>query len=475
MKKLCFISLVCAAMMFVSCGKKTATALESSIPKDAMLVARIDIKNLITKADYNLSENQILEEFLTEFDDVGIKNFNNFIKNSNSFGIDVLDTAYLFTDGKVIGLLMSVNNAKKIYKNLKTGNAYEIKKEKGVYSATNDSESIVWDNNKFMLLVNEEEDIENEINFAEYFNLPAEKSIVSDINFQKFMLSKSDVSVYISYSNFGNLAIQNRHYFKINENYEGISALAELDFENGKIVARSKYLYETAEIENIMEKNRSARELISGEFLKYVSQKPLILFVINHNEKKMSYYVKNDIFNLLLDKAQYFFGDDVDLKKEFISNIKGDVVVALNNIDYDGFSISFFAKLSNANAVKSFIKKVNRAGMFNMGVKDDYFYFLSNNHAKKLFAKGAENNLLKNCKEQPIFIYGDWSNLKASLPFIYEEYPVVQMFAPTIEKGVLLIENFESEFTKDNAEFTINFTDKTQNSLKQIFQLVMSN
>ena len=514
MKKNYFISLVFAAVMFVSCGKK-AIPLENFIPNDAIMFMRVDVKNLVLKADNNLFENEKIK-LLLEKEKVNLDNnvqkkiFDNFIKNPNSLGIDVVGDAYFFMNSEVVGFLMSVNNAKKIYKNII---AFEpdfrqlIIKEKGVYTAQishEDGVKIVWDNGKIMLLVS----IGGEYD-TDYFNLSAEKSIISDVNYQKFIASKSDFSTYYSYTNYGKLIRKMMGmlsaFAELDENFEmpmqfvflekmssifdGISVIMSCNFETGKIAVKTQMLYATTEDEKRFAEFYNYFDVrLTGEFFKYIPQNPLFLLAMNFDgEKILAMFEKfglTSLFDNLLGKLAEDKGFSIDYKM-LISGIKGDVMMSIKNTrvntDNHSFStavsVAVFAKLSNPDAVKmitkNIMKKVGIAPQPNgsyilgkeevVGIKDDFFYLVTKGFDEK------ENNLTEKIKDQPVFLYGDLSGLNETI----KEIPQLQMFSYIIGKGLMLVENYESNYIdKNNFEITVNFTDKKENSLKQIFGFI---
>jgi len=511
MKKIYFISLLCAAVMFVSCGKKT-TNLENSIPNDAVTVMRFDIKSLLSKADCNLLENPkvktMIEKGMSKMTDAKKKVFNNFVKNPNSLGIDVIGDAYFFMNGQIMGFVMSVNDAKKIYNNFTAiDKQFEqmIETKNGVYSLSNiDDDSgttIMWDKSKFLLLIpygrNIFTDNADSTDLSEYFNLTPEKSIVSDKNYQKFASSKSDISTYYSYSNYGKMmnnllndridrmdgdsdgqADLLKQVMAVYENFNGVSVAINCNFDKGAINSKMQMLYETAEVEKkITELYDNSQTKLSGEFLKYVPQNPLLLLATDFDGEKVLAAIDKLNLTSLIDLAAE--KTQVDIKK-LIGSINGDVQLSINNISFDNGNLladgSMFAKLSNPDFIKTELDKLSAIqstgfDSSKFGVKGDVFYFISDDNAKKMFETGGtENPLIKKIKDQPMFLYGDLSGLKESIQPLYEQNFQLKMFQPTIDKGLSLITTFEGkQVDKNNMELTVNFADKKQNSLKQIF------
>jgi len=393
---------------------------------------------------------------------------------------------------------MSVNNAKKLHDNLiAIDKSFEemMQKDNGIYSIKIEDANVMWDNSKILLMMpyygNVWAEHEN-IDFAHYFNLPKEESVVSDVNYQKFAATKGDITIYYAFSNYvnfmenfanrdlidkNNTEVQNlmNKVFAIYESFKGVSTVMSCDFENGKIIAKSQMFYETKEDEQrYAEIYNFADAKLSGEFLKYVSQNPHLLMTMDFDGEKIINMIDKFGFTEYLDTIR--IKKDIDVKT-LINSIKGDFILSVNNVNLGNstmpVSISVFAKLCNADAFKTefdkLLKDSKDIDFLNFGVKNDVFYLFSNDNAKQLFETGAENVLMKKINGQPMFFYGDLSNLKESLQPLY----AYQAFAPLIDKGLSLVETFESKYIdKDNGEFIINFTDKKQNSLKQIFVFI---
>ena len=506
MKKLCFISMVCVAMMFVSCGKK-ATTLEGSIPNDAVMVMRFDVKSMISKSEYNLFDNQTVKAAV-EMAKLALtepqkKLLEDFQKNANSFGIDIKGSAYFYMNEQVIGILLSVNDAKKVFENLKAIDpSFEmlIKQEKDVYSISLGGQEIIWNKEKMMFLANYSQFLGENQEEIDYFNLPKSKSVVSDVNYQKFAKTKGDISLYYSMSNYGNFIkkiinvgneFEKEENAKVKEmmdkmialydNFKGVSAIMNCNFEKGKIVSSVQTLYATKEDEKkITELYDYSDVKLSGEFFKYIPQNPLFLLAMGFDgEKMLAMFDKMGITSLLDEMMKELDKEDVNFDyKALISSINGDILMSFynGNLTNNNFSAegSIFVKLKNTDAVKSLLDLLKaKIGdgkdlPVEFGIKDDFFYFTMKGGLVE-----KENDLMKKIKDQPMFIYGDLTGLNESLKPLYEKDANLKMFSSVIGKGLSLVETYESKYIdKDNVEFVCNFTDKKENSLKQFFGFI---
>jgi len=504
MKKLYFISMVCAAVMFVSCGKK-ASVLESSIPNDAFMVTRFDVKSMISKSEYNLFENQTIK-FAVEgmklmLTEPQKKLLESFHKDANSFGIDIKGNSYIFMNEQVIGVLFGVNNAKKVFENFKAIDpSFEsmITQEKGVYSVSiEDGVEIYWNKEKMMLLVNYSQYLGVNQEEIDYFNLPKEKSIVSDVNYKKFSKTKGDISFYYAMSNYMNFiknlsdkieseeTARTKEMFDkmvaIYENFSGIALIMHCNFEKGKIVTSAQTLYATKEDEKRFAELYDYNVKLTGEFLKYIPQNPLFLFAMGFDgEKILAMEEKIGLVSFIDEMLAEEFGKVANFfdYKALIKSIKGDIVISFYNanVENNNFTAagSAFVKLNNTDAVKLLLDTLNaKIGEvenmpFEFGIKDNFFYLVMKDGLVE-----RENDLMKRIKDQPMFIFGDLTGLNESLKPLYETRPETMAFSGIIGKGLSLVETFESRYIdKDNIEFVIYFTDKKQNSLKQIFGFV---
>ena len=125
-----------------------------AIPKDVAMVMKVDLKNLARKANYKLMDNSLIkgsvELMKSTVNDDKKKMIDDFLKNPNSLGVNIIDDMYFFVtaDGTMGGVL-SVSDSKKLYDNLlKIDPNFKemIKIDKGIYSLkTNEAYGIAWD------------------------------------------------------------------------------------------------------------------------------------------------------------------------------------------------------------------------------------------------------------------------------------------------------------------------------------------
>ena len=505
MKKFYLISLVCAAMMFVSCGKKAT--LENSIPNDAVMVMRFDVKSMIAKSEYNLFDNQLIK-VAVEGMKLALKEpqknlLDNFLKDANSFGINIKGDAYLYMNEQVMGILLSVNDAKKVFENLKTIDpSFEmsITQEKGVYSIGLGGQKIAWDKEKMMFLINYAQYLGVNQEEIDYFNLPKSKSIVSDVNYQKFAKTKGDISLYYSMANYANFMknfanlgggqdpkVQEMmdKVMTIYENFGGVSVALNCNFEKGKIVASAQTLYATKEDEKrFAEIYDYSGAKLTGEFLKYIPQNPLFLAAMNFDGEKVFAMLEKIGLISFFDEMLTEIDEDMELEldyKALIKSINGDIMMSFynGNLTNEAFTAagSMFVKLKDVAPMQTLIDTINASGIgevkdmpvpVDFGIKDDFFYIVMKGGLVE-----KENDLVKKIKNQPMFIYGDLSDLNEILKPLYEKDADLKMFAGIIGKGLTLVETYESKYIDNNkGEFVINFTDKKENSLKQIFGFI---
>lgn len=347
------------AGMFASCSKSSDNLAES-IPAGSESVTHINMESLIKKSNYNIFENATVKRGVNMAkamlkDESAVKLIEDFEKNSSAFGVTLNKDVYFFTKGSYYGLLLPVNDAKKIKESLTKFNvdASSIKLEKGIYSFSQTAAlNVVWNDEKLLVLVQQSvlgQD-STQLSAAKLLALDKKESIVSEKNFEKFLNEKQDVSIYYSSNLYTGLSSKLENLSKspydsgmnkapeevaeglkkIGEEFKGVSFGSFISFDNGKITAHTQYYYETSEAEARVKKlTQQTTGEISDKYLQYISQAPVISFVANL--KGAGYYdflAKMGFSKIMGDFAKE---NGMDLKS-LIESVNGNVVFSLNEL-----------------------------------------------------------------------------------------------------------------------------------------------
>ncbi|MBP1617961.1 MAG: hypothetical protein H6Q14_1788 [Bacteroidetes bacterium] len=350
---------ILAVGTLVSC-RKSSDNLAESIPAGAESVTHINMESLIKKSNYNIFENATVKRGINMAkamlkSESAVKLIEDFEKNSSAFGVTLNKDAYFFTKGSYFGLLLPVNDAKKIKESLTKFNvdASSIKLEKGVYSFPQTATfNVVWNDEKLLVLVQQTSlgQDTTQLSAIKLLTLDQKESILSDKNFEKFSKEQQDISVYYSSSLYADLSSKFENlnkspytigvdktsqevaeaFKKIAEEFKGISFGSFISFENGKIKTHTQYYFETPEVET---KAKKMAEQTTGEisekYLQCISQAPILSFVANL--KGTGYY--NLLTQLGLSKtiATLTKENGIDLKS-LIESVNGNVVFSLNEL-----------------------------------------------------------------------------------------------------------------------------------------------
>ncbi len=513
-------SIVFAAIMaftLFSCAKKESLA--TAIPKDASMVMRIDIKSLAKKSNYNFMNNSVIKGYVemmkASLNDEQKKLLEEFVAKPNSIGINILEEMFMFygTNGDM-GLVMSVNNSKKLYDNLlkiEPNFKEMIKVDKNVYTLDlGEVSSIAWDSKKIVVyvglasMISRNQDIK--VDFAEqYLNLNKDQSFYVSANYKKIDEDKNDISIYYSAKQYFNL------YNKIlaeslvyeEENYQEIldiitplseavneiayNVIGSCNFENGKIVCKSNIFFDTPEAEAKYNELKLPNASLTGDLNKYVASNSILYFAAHLNGKDIT----ADISTLKADNLLNKLSEKLNVNlRDILLAFDGDIIFSLNRVNSENdekpIEFSLFAKVDTLKAktlLDSLILKDNKtivkitpnnysSNRFLFGIQNGVLYSTNDSTDYVNFGKGGmANTSIDKIKGQPLYFGGDMRILKDQL---INQMNIDDTESDKLIKDALgLVSTFESkQVDKFNGIFEINFTDTKTNSLEQIFKLL---
>lgn len=367
--KLILIAAILVSALFWSC--KDSTELTNTIPSDAIVVVHVDTKSLLTKADYKPLDNKLIKEALekektngSERNKAMMEKMEEFLKNPNSTGIDLINDCYLYTGNTSSGVIWGMKDAKKFKETLtKTFEipAEMIKEEDGISTLDMSGMAKVgWTKDKILIITastssmyglgyNDSPDLMELL--KKQLKQTGNESLNANKAFAEFVKDKKDISVFYSYNSVAKLwgdmtskmagsyddqaATGMTNIFeKLGNQIKDVNAAGFISFEKGEIAAENKFYYNTPEAEKrFTELADKLTHELKGDQIKYLTEKPLFLAAMGING--------GGIYNYLTDLGFMQFFENmagselqeigVDLKS-LISNVEGDITFSLNEV-----------------------------------------------------------------------------------------------------------------------------------------------
>lgn len=407
--KLIVIAAILLSTLFWSC--KDSTELTNVIPSDAIVVIHVDTKSLLTKADYKPLDNKLIKEALEKQKNESGKRskamaekLEEFLKNPNSSGIDLISDCYIYTGNTSSGVIWGMKDAKK-FEELLTKNfnlPEEMIQEKDGISSIDLSgmAKVGWTKEKILIITASANSMyglgsDNGPDLMELLTKQLKQTEKESINsnkaFTQFVTDKKDISVFYSYNNvaglWGNMASQMTGAYdeastsgiasifgKLSDQVKGVNVAGFVSFEKGEITAENKFYYDTPEAEKrFTELAGKLTHEIKGDQIKFLVEKPLILASMGVSGEGIYSYLADlgitQLFDNIAGSDLQEMGIDV---KSLISNVEGDITFSLNEVKtvmkkqlYDDYEyeyestepvFSVFADLKDAKSTWDFIK-----------------------------------------------------------------------------------------------------------------------
>lgn len=394
-----------------SCGKSTED-LTNAIPKDALYVIHLNTESLVKKSEWNIFKNEKIAKQIEQqkgrMDEKASKLFDAFVKNPNSFGLDLVGDAYMYIGPSTSGISMRINDSDKFKETLlafETLDAESIQEKDGVLVCKLDRRNAVaWNKNTFLFVSTDfnrefrssttqnssttEDDID--VIALKQLNQTTEASINSVSGFSEFEKEQKDISVFYAYnsayldamlSNMPMLPNFPKEVVEEMKSFDGVASCAYISFDKGEISMISKSYFANSDSEKkFKELTESMMATAKGEQLKYLQGNPLL--AINTSLKGdgvKSYLQKMGIWKFLRTSI----GDNTQIVENVIANLHGDVSFAFSNIvqteaQYEGWDgqmktykrqipeLAFFADCKDGKAIMDMMNGLIPEGMEDM-------------------------------------------------------------------------------------------------------------
>ena len=514
-----FFLIVALALVFSSC-KKDTSALSDSIPTDAFAVILFDTKSILTKADYNPMKNKSIQDLLEkekEDNPEQIKKMEEFLKNPNSAGIDLLGNCMLYVSPETNGCLFKVNDAGKLKKTFIETleiSEDELIEEDGITIFEQGSKAALgWTKEKLLFVVHSDtyyygdSDEDMVALLRRQLLQKSEESINSIPSFQQFLAKKKDISVYYSYENLwslwgptlgGMLKYYGLNVSNIVDLFDGLYMAGFASFEKGEIVFNQNFYFQNAEKEKkYKEFINQIYGKITSDDLKFFTDKPLFLVSANLKGEGLYNYMNDLGVISMIDKEFSSALKEKNLElKSLISNFNGDFTFlfdkmeeARNEYDYSNKvpKLALLAQLEDTERTLALIESlfasnsaeiektkngfqvISEIGSIYLGIEGKSFYITNSESLFEDIISGAtkKNDFASLAKGKHAFVYGNIHSLNQT---IVEEMDTddARLDALVI-KGLNLLGDYSFSMG-DNLESSgkIEITDRSANSLSVI-------
>jgi len=510
-RKILFLVL-CISVFFTSCEKST-DSLSDAIPADANYVIHFDNKALIEKSKYDIFKNATVQQAVNMSkamlgDEAKIKIVDDFLKDANSLGLNLKNDLYIYTNYKVYGIVLGVNDASKLKNNIISLSRMPestIKSEGDIHYISPESRVVIaWNKSKLVLiadiasysgLMENATPVSMEELAKTQLTQSADKSISSDKSYAEFSKNKKDISVFYNMKGLDKLPAlygfsgpqleAMKPVQKLLGDLEGVTVGMYTSFEKGEIKLTSQMYYENAEAE------KKYKDLVAkmsgtlkGDQLKFAPQNPLFVVSANLKGEGIYSYLKDlGIVNMM--EKEMSDSTKTEVIEQIVKQFNGDITIIIASVKKDGYKtipeLAAFADVTDTTTImklfreelsKSYkeIKEISPA-VFMVEEDDMKVYFGVNKQT--LFATNLEsvyNNLnstdLKNeyasvAKDKSSLMAGDLQALK----------PLMEGGGKEMAQALLILNELgKYEFTTSATDFTgdgqLEFVTKDKNSLE---------
>ncbi len=531
MKQRSLLILSFIALLFASCGKNKSGNSGLMVPKDAAIVIHINSASLASKLSWNEikatnwfkklqgeaeSQDTLAQRLLNDPSQSGVdtkKDFVMYIKKHGRGGYMVVQGS--LTSRATYEQMLAEMNKKK---------PKEIKKHGDFNYITGNDESVVlWNKSMFAMVTNAnmpnfaegmmgrkgsrsgnfEFDVDSLRLFGEQaLTLEGGQNLDTDSRFADLVKDGSDVHLWMNIGAYMPAGMGNAmmSMMKLNVLFEDNITAMSLNFDNGKISAKTKH-YFGEQMDKIYANNKP--ENVKAEVINRIpSADPVAVMAFNYSPKGLKEVLKvigiDAMADMFLAKVNFSLDDFVKANKGEVVLSISDPVVKMDTMKYGGMTKYYPAKpdmkilfATSVNDKVAFEKMVSVIWDFAKQYKKDkeddskpaISYKLENNwfaisNSKDYtdkFLAGGNNKFAFTDKitGHPIGIYVDLQRImKLSAPMATDSSSKaaldasLNMWQDVTAKGGDY-KNKSSEF-----EFEINLVDKNTNSLKQLNQYI---
>ena len=395
------------SVALTSCSSKGSEVL-NHIPKEAIFVAQLNIKNLMDKGEYSkIWDMEMGKDFLSKLKE-NDKSLVEVIKNPEKSGLNVNGIAAMyfatnpnnieeFSGAGIFPIadktkLLAILNKKDTLK-WEKGSGYEYARlQDEVHLAVSDKILVIWTQKEFKL------EALNAVVTGFNSNSLAKNSAAT-----KALDAKNDVAIYLSTDGVAD------GLYKTNEIKTGLAGMGfadenifkgnqmtmSLNFEKGKAVSNATYVA-----------NPKLGSLVAGlfndkvktDFKKYLSkEKSAIASTFSLNPTGLKEFFSRGV--LAMGTASVF-GEINTNWEEVIATIQGDMAVSLNTISNQP-SFTILLKLNKPDLINKLMAYGVKSGM--IAIKDGYWTLGNQAENPSAFSATILDNTLVFCNSSTLF------------------------------------------------------------------------
>lgn len=342
MKKYYFLMLVMVLALLSSCSKVPNYA--KVIPDDALLVVRIDAKQLAEKS--GIGENdKVKKKFKAALKDAdlsrGLRNkVEDLLEDPSATGIDLSQPLFVYvaqddSDVKagIVGGVSSKDDLTELLNGLaKEADVDKVVEEKEYNYFSEGKECIVFADSWFYFgQKNWDEDVEDYADdISSLFAKEAKNSIVETEDFQKMCSANGVAQLLLSGKGMGSI----RDFKEISElmpkdlDIEEVAYLMDLTIDNGEAALTTEVLSKSDEWKDYLAKYDDLMGDVNGDLLQYIGKDGLAIFANINGENA---YDELKEFGLFKEMGS----EERDMVKKVLRSINGDVAFGMTDFNME--------------------------------------------------------------------------------------------------------------------------------------------
>ena len=412
-KQLIKYAILSLVLLFTACGTDTEYA--TVIPKDAEFVVTLDLQSIITKSGLLDKENSSQKNNLKvtsqkDSSEVETALLEAILKNPGELGIDLAKKMYAFeqADTELSGLLFPVLDKEKLKTSIMVladhlGGLTAFHEE-GNYQWTSSPYCYIAMNEKScVFMLRNEKDVERlNQKVASWLIQGKDESFVSTPYFDDLHDLKGEIGLYASMQSLPeNMSMMASLVHSESMDMMSIKYLASLSFQEGRLEAEGRLLYEDDNVKKWLKHQQKACKRIKGTSLTKLPLETPLWFAVGLDG--------NELYNSLLEHPTYGRQlQNISLPLDIegvVRTIDGDLAVsyphglyvdvknnailsvcvgAINTLgQFLGFSLDEIEKdhYELIDKQRSVARWLNQDVKLHMGMNDESFYLLTSNES----------------------------------------------------------------------------------------------
>jgi len=484
---------LCLAVSFIlsSCSDSQTAANDTlkSIPQNVSMVTAIDADAILEKADFeSVKQMEFYQELIQE-----TKRYNStlgaVLTNPASSGIDLSQNIYVAHNLDVdnpedvfVGIIASVKDKAALETLINSDSRLKKSSQDGFDVAMNGSQSVAWNAEKVLLgMTNSYADPISKI--QKFFNTASENSIANDSNLKKAFSGNHDITSWASSNALANSAqLKNALTMaSIDPNAAKDNFIhSYVDFNKGAIESHSDMYLQDALMEDV---NLFFKDKLTTDFSKYVPSNANSAMTVALDLEGIQTVLQKKGVLMMANFGLKEYGLTVD---DISSSLGGDILVyatpGMKDTPYGTFATTILdkEKLGKILTLGSDYNVLEKAG--------DNVYSIKNT---SMLTRGPDAQLV--ILDDMLLVSGDpgiiskvieggfsggdqidKSKIKTLRSNIFSGFSDFSKLIKTRDGKEMDLNFDQMNFStnRKNADFNMDFKDKSVNSLKQLFESI---